>query len=128
MTINFVINSVSPPLAIEQAQALEHIPASLLSDNLRRLEGVLGLQRLNPFRRRVGTAVTVKIRSGDNLLTYKVISVMEPGHVLVGDEDGIVSFLASELKSLPAAAEQSRHKEQAIREEILTGAVRQFWM
>ena len=51
-----------------------------------------------------------------------------PGDVIVGDEDGLVSFPASDADRLLAAAERSRKAEQAIRDEIATGAVRQSWM
>lgn len=211
MSSGFVINPVGPVLRGHQVDALQNTPTSLISDNLNRLEGVLGLQQLNPSRKLVGTAVTVKLRAGDNLLTYKALSMMSPGHVLVvdaggaiqnaivgellllyaqqrgcagfvidgairdsaafaeadfpvfargvthrgpfktgpgsinvpvsiggqvvlpgdvlvGDEDGLVSFPAADVDRLLEAAEASRQKEQAIREEILTGAVRQSWM
>jgi regulator of RNase E activity RraA len=175
------------------------------------LEGAVGLQRFNPSNKLVGTAVTVKLRAGDNLLTYKALNMMSPGHVMVvdaggvttnaivgellllyaqqrgcagfvidgairdsaafaeadfpcfargvthrgpfktgpgsinvpvsiggqvvspgdvvvGDEDGLVCFSASETSRLLEAAERSRLNEKAIREEILTGAARQSWM
>lgn len=211
MNDNFTIYPVSPVLAPALAHAFATVPTSLLSDNLHRMEGVLGLHRYNPERKLVGTAVTVKLRAGDNLLTYKALSMMSPGHVLVvdaggvtsnaivgellllyaqqrgcagfvidgairdsaafaqadfpcygrgvthrgpyktgpgainvpvsiggqvihpgdviiGDEDGLVSFAVAEAERLIAAAERSRKNEQAIREEIATGAVRQAWM
>ena len=207
----FTINPVAPVLAQSLVEALASVPTSLLSDNLKRLEGVLGLQRYSRSRKLVGSAVTVKLRAGDNLLTYKALSMMSPGHVLVvdaggvttnaivgellmlyaqqrgcagfvidgairdsaafaeadfpcygravthrgpyktgpgainvpvsiggqvihpgdvvvGDEDGIVSFASRDADGLIAAAERSRRNEQAIREEIATGAVRQAWM
>ena len=48
--------------------------------------------------------------------------------VIVGDEDGLVSFPFEELDIVLAAAEKSRLNEQAIRDEIATGAVHQSWM
>jgi regulator of RNase E activity RraA len=211
MNDNFIIHPAAPVLEAAAVAALETVPTSLLSDNLRRLEGVLGLQRYNPSRKLVGTALTVKLRAGDNLLTYKALSMMSPGHVLVvdaggvttnaivgellllyaqqrgcagfvidgairdsaafaqadfpcygrgvthrgpyktgpgainipvsiggqviqpgdvvvGDEDGLVTFPPGELENLLAAAERSRRNEQAIRDEIATGAVKQSWM
>jgi regulator of RNase E activity RraA len=211
ITDQFIIYPVAPVLPGKFLSLLEGVPTSLISDNLRRLEGVLGLQRYNPSRKLIGTAVTVKLRAGDNLLTYKALSMMLPGHVLVvdaggvtrnaivgellmlyaqqrgcagfvidgafrdsaafaqadfpcfaravthrgpyktgpgtinvpvsiggqvispgdvivGDEDGLVSFPASETEVVLEAAERSRLNEQAIRDEIATGAVRQSWM
>ncbi len=211
ITDQFIIHPTERVLSAKIFSALETVPTSLISDNLRRLEGVLGLQRYNPSRKLVGSAVTVKLRAGDNLLTYKALSMMQPGHVLVvdaggvtcnaivgellllyaqqrgcngfvidgairdsaafaeanfpcfaravthrgpyktgpgainipvsiggqvispgdvivGDEDGLVSFPAAEADVVIAAAERSRRNEQAIRDEIATGAVRQSWM
>lgn len=211
ITDQFIIHPASPVLPAKIQSTLEGIPTSLISDNLRRLEGVLGLQRYNPSRKLVGTAVTVKLRAADNLLTYKALSMMQPGHVLVvdaggqtsnaivgellllyaqqrgctgfvidgairdsaafaeadfpcfaravthrgpyktgpgtinvpvsiggqvispgdvivGDEDGLVSFPIADAEVVIAAAERSRLNEQAIRDEIATGTVRQSWM
>jgi regulator of RNase E activity RraA len=211
ITDQFIIHPVAPVLPEKVSSALEAVPTSLISDNLRRLEGVLGLQRYNPSRKLVGSAVTVKLRAGDNLLTYKALSMMHPGHVLVvdaggvtsnaivgellmlyaqqrgcagfvidgafrdsaafaeadfpcfaravthrgpyktgpgainvpvsiggqvispgdvivGDEDGLVSFSIADAEVVLAAAERSRLNEQAIRDEIANGAARQSWM
>lgn len=211
MSLNFVINPVSSVLPAGQTEILERTPTSLLSDNLMRLEGILGLVPFHGTKKLVGTSVTVKARPGDNLLTYKALQMMSPGHILVvdaggstnnaivgellmlyaqqrqcagfvidgairdtgafkeanfpcyargathrgpyktgpgsinvpvsiggqvvnpgdvivGDEDGLVVFPLSEVTRLLAAAEQSKKNEQAIRDEILTGNVRQSWM
>jgi RraA family protein len=208
---NFTI--LPSPAAPSRAllDAFSGVPTSLISDNLKRLEGVLGLQRYNPSRKLVGTAVTVKLRAGDNLLTYKALSMMSRGHVLVvdaggatsnaivgelllqyalqrgcagfvidgairdsaafaeadfpcyargvthrgpyktgpgsinvpvsiggqvilpgdvlvGDEDGLVSFPPADAERLQGAAQRSMANEAAIRQEILSGEVRQSWM
>ncbi len=68
--------------------ALEGIVVSHLSDNLQRLSGITGLQRIHRARKLVGTALTVKTRPGDNLLIYKALMMMQPGHVLVVDGGG----------------------------------------
>lgn len=211
ITDQFIIRPVADVLPEKISSALQTVPTSLISDNLRRLEGVLGLQRYNPTRKLVGSAVTVKLRAGDNLLTYKALSMMQPGHVLVvdaggvtsnaivgellmlyaqqrgcagfvidgafrdsaafaeadfpcfaravthrgpyktgpgainvpvsiggqvispgdvivGDEDGLVSFSVADAEVVLAAAERSRRNEQAIRDEIANGQVRQSWM
>ena len=54
--------------------------------------------------------------------------VVPPGDVIVGDEDGLVVFPPSDVGRVLAAVERSRANEQAIREEILNGEVRQSWM
>jgi RraA family protein len=211
MKDDFTINPA--PSAPDKAllRAFQNVPTAHISDNLRRLEGILGLRRFHRSRKLVGTAFTVKVRAGDNLLTYKALSMMSPGHVMVvdaggvisnaivgdlllayaqqrgcvgfvidgairdsaafaeadfpcyardvthrgpfktgpgalnvpvsvggqvvqpgdvivGDEDGIVIFAASEAERLAAAAQRSAAAERAIREEIMTGSVRQSWM
>lgn len=211
MTENFTINPAPPAPDNALLHAFQQVPTSHISDNLRRLEGIVGLKRFNPTRKLIGTAVTVKARAGDNLLTYKALSMMSPGHILVvdaggvtsnaivgdlllayaqqrgcagfvvdgairdsaafaaadfpcyardvthrgpfktgpgsvnvpvsiggqvvqpgdvmvGDEDGIVVFPYLEVTRLLDAARKSAAAERAIREEILTGDVRQSWM
>lgn len=211
MTENFTINPAPPAPDNALLHPFQQVPTSHISDNLRRLEGIVGLKRFNPTRKLIGTAVTVKARAGDNLLTYKALSMMSPGHILVvdaggvtsnaivgdlllayaqqrgcagfvvdgairdsaafaaadfpcyardvthrgpfktgpgsvnvpvsiggqvvqpgdvmvGDEDGIVVFPYVEVTRLLDAARKSAAAERAIREEILTGDVRQSWM
>jgi RraA family protein len=208
---NFTILPAPPAPSAALLQDFVEVQVSLISDNLKRLEGILGLQRYNRQRKLVGTAVTVKLRAGDNLLTYKALSMMSPGHVLVvdaggitsnaivgellllyaqqrgcagfvidgairdsaafaeadfpcfargvthrgpfktgpgsinvpvsiggqvvqpgdvvvGDEDGIVVFPAADAERVKLAAQRSKAAEAAIRKEILTGEVRQSWM
>ena len=91
MDENFTIHPVPAPLDARLLKAFENVPTSHISDNLRRLEGVLGLRRFHRSRKLIGTAVTVKLRAGDNLLTYKALSMMLPGHVLVVDAGGVTS-------------------------------------
>jgi RraA family protein len=211
MNDNFTINATPPAPDDAMLASFMSVATSHISDNLRRLEGVLGLRRFHRSRKLIGTAVTVKARPGDNVLTYKALSLMSPGHVLVvdvggvttnavvgellmlyaqqrhcagfvvdgsirdcaafahadfpcyardathrgpfktgpgainipvsiggqvvqpgdvvvGDEDGIVVFAPSDAKRLLAAVQRTAAAEQAIREEILSGKVHQSWM
>lgn len=212
MNENFTINPVLRAPDQHVLRAFEAIPTAHISDNLRRLEGIVGLRRFHRSRKLVGTAVTVKARPGDNLLTYKALSMMsspghvlvvdaggvtinaivgdllleyarqracsgfvvdgairdsaafyeadfpcyardtnhrgpfktgpgsvnvpvsiggqvvQPGDMLVGDEDGIVVFPAAQAPQLLEAARRHAQHEQTIRDEILTGNVRQSWM
>lgn len=54
--------------------------------------------------------------------------VVNPGDLLVGDEDGIVSFPIHQAEALLAAAARSAAKEADIQQEIATGALRQSWL
>jgi len=205
---------VHPAPAVAPATVLDALRAlvvSHLSDNLQRLSGVRDLHRLNPHRKLVGTALTVKTRPGDNLLIYKALTMMSPGHVLVvdgggdtsnalvgelimlyaqqrgcagfvidaavrdsaafhaadfpcyaraighrgpykngpgqinvpvsiggqvirpgdlivGDEDGVVSFAPDQADALIAAAQQTAAMEDAIKSEIANGKVEQAWL
>lgn len=65
--------------------ALAGLQASLLSDNMGRLQGV-GSAVLRPMHRGgtlAGPAFTVKVAPGDNLLVHKAIDTAAPGDVIV---------------------------------------------
>lgn len=201
----------APVVSSSVLQALAGIVTPHLSDNLARREGVAGLHRYNRSGKLVGTALTVKTRPGDNLMIYKAMMMVQPGHVLVidaggdlsnavlgeimkrylqvhgcagvvvdgairdvgafeadsfpcyarghshrgpykdgpgevnvpvsiggqviqpgdllvGDEDGLVSFPAEEAEALIAAARAHADKEARIMEEIAGGSKTQSWM
>ncbi len=193
------------------AESFREIAVSHLSDNLQRLSGLCNLRRIHTRTRLVGTALTVKVRPGDNLLIYKALTLMRPGHVLVvdggadttnalvgelillyaqqrgcagfvidgavrdtaafeaadfpcyargvshrgpyklgpgainvpvtvagqvvlpgdllvGDEDGVVSFAADDAPALLQAALRTAAHESAVKAEIANGQVRQSWL
>jgi regulator of RNase E activity RraA len=70
------------------AQILAGLATPLISDNLDRLAGIVGLNRYNGNGKLVGTAITIKTRPGDNLGMYQAMTMMKPGHVLVVDGGG----------------------------------------
>lgn len=78
----------SAVLSAADRDALTELATPLLSDNLHRLAGLVGLNRYNGSGKLVGTAFTVKSRPGDNLGFYHALAVMKPGHVLVVDGGG----------------------------------------
>ena len=72
---------------------LRQIALPLLSDNMHRGTGSVGLQ---PYHRvskltMAGTAVTVRSRGGDNLSTLRAFDYCRPGDVLVVDAGGDLS-------------------------------------
>ena len=81
----------SPVAPAAILQALAGIVTPHLSDNLARREGITGLRRYNRAGKLVGTALTVKTRPGDNLMIYKAMLQIQPGHVLVVDAGGDLS-------------------------------------
>lgn len=72
--------------------ALGAFPSSILGDVMGRLIGTTGLHPINRSAVSVcGTAVTVRVRAGDNLLIHKALDMLRPGDVLVVDGEGDVS-------------------------------------
>ncbi|MFZ2389936.1 MAG: RraA family protein, partial [Polaromonas sp.] len=85
---NFIINPAPELTSAAMVHALANVVTPHLSDNMHRLCGVQGLQKFHKNKKLVGTAMTVKTRPGDNLLIYKALTMMQPGHVLVVDGAG----------------------------------------
>ncbi|MDF3834804.1 RraA family protein [Cupriavidus basilensis] len=82
---------VNPAPALAPASvidALQNVVVPHLSDNLARSVGIYGLTRYNRTNKLIGTAFTVKCRPGDNLMIYKALTMLQPGHVLVVDGAG----------------------------------------
>ncbi|KVR68990.1 methyltransferase [Burkholderia cepacia] len=84
----FRINPAPALAAASVIRALEHVVVPHLSDNLARSVGIAGLTRFNQTGKLIGTALTVKCRPGDNLMIYKALTMLQPGHVLVVDGGG----------------------------------------
>ena len=84
----------SPPQADAQhLEQLRQLAVALVSDNMRRGTGSMGVM---PFhkpgpRTMAGTAVTVRCRGGDNLLPLRAFDYCRPGDVLVVDAGGDLS-------------------------------------
>jgi RraA family protein len=75
--------------APELVRLFEGLPASIISDNLSRLTGTWGLNAYHrPGVPLLGTALTVRVRTGDNLMIHKALQMGTPGSVLVIDGGG----------------------------------------
>lgn len=83
-----VINPAIDPLNEKERNEFLDVVTPHLSDNLSRNIGIKELQRFNKTGKLVGTALTVKVRGGDNLLVYKAMTMIKKGHVLVIDAQG----------------------------------------
>jgi regulator of RNase E activity RraA len=68
--------------------AFKDAPTSIISDNLDRLAGMVGLRPFHRSGRMIGTALTVKTRPGDNLAIHKALDLVRPGDVIVVDGGG----------------------------------------
>ena len=86
--------------------ALRDIPVALLSDNLHRSSGSVGLHPYHRPAPLAGTAVTVRTRGGDNVTILRAFEFCRPGDVIVIDAGGdvtnaviggILSFYASTI-------------------------------
>lgn len=79
---------------------------AVISDNMSRMPGA---SKLRPFHRNgggtmVGTALTVRTASGDNLFIHKALDLVGPGYVLIIDGGGDESrALIGEIMSLIAS-------------------------
>jgi len=75
-----------------------------IGDCMGRLYGIRGLRPLNPGGAALrGSALTVKVRPGDNLLIHKAIAMGAPGDVIVVDGGGeLANALIGELMMLDA--------------------------
>jgi regulator of RNase E activity RraA len=84
---------------------LQTIPVSLLSDNLRRQCGSVGLLPYHRPAPMVGTAVTVRTRGGDNLAVLRAYDYCRPGDVMIVDAGGdITNAIIGGIMSFGAAA------------------------
>lgn len=82
-----ILPRVDTPRAL--AALFEGLPTANVSDNLSRMTGTAGLV---PYHRPgvplLGTALTVRVREGDNLMIHKALQLGRPGDVLVVDGNG----------------------------------------
>jgi regulator of RNase E activity RraA len=69
---------------------LREIPTALLSDNMCGLVGTVHLRAFHRAGRMAGTAITVRVRSGDNLVLHRALDHCRPGDVIVVEANGEV--------------------------------------
>ena len=84
-------NPSAPQVSADIIATLRDIPVALLSDNLQRNRGSVGLQPYHRPAPMVGTAVTVLTRGGDNLAILRAFEFCRPGDVMVVDAGGDVT-------------------------------------
>jgi RraA family protein len=87
MTVTIAATSAAKPPA-ELIAAFRSAPTSIISDNLARLVGSVGLRPFHRAGRLVGTAFTIKTRPGDNLAIHRALEMVGPGDVIVVDGGG----------------------------------------
>lgn len=78
----------APQTSAATLDALRELAVSLLSDNMARSSGMVGLRPFHQPKPMAGTAVTVRTRAGDNLAIHRAFDFCRPGDVLVIDGAG----------------------------------------
>jgi regulator of RNase E activity RraA len=84
-------NPSAPQVDAATLAALREIPTALLSDNMQGLVGTGALRPWHRSGRMAGTAVTVRVRAGDNLVLHRALDHVRAGDVLVVDAGGEVA-------------------------------------
>jgi RraA family protein len=81
---------------------------AVISDNLARLPGAVGLRPFHGGGVMVGRALTVRTAAGDNLTIHKALDLIQPGDVVVVDGGGDESrALMGEIMISIAASRQA---------------------
>lgn len=84
----FQINECPVAVSEKWISAFSQMPSAIISDCLGRNVGGLGLRPYHGRGHMCGSAITVRVRPGDNLMTLKAIQMARPGDVLVVDGSG----------------------------------------
>lgn len=93
-------------------------PTSIISDNLSRMPGCVGLR---PFHRKgqlVGRALTVRTRAGDNLAIHQALELIKPGDVVVVDGE------ADETRALVGEIMLTIARHRGATGFVIDGAIR----
>lgn len=89
----YLINPRVEGASDEMIEAFRSIPVPVIGDCMGRSIGTVGLRAYHTDLNTVmcGTAVTVRIRPGDNLMVHKAMLMAKPGDVIIIDGGGDVS-------------------------------------
>ena len=68
--------------------AFRALPVANISDNLHRIVGAVGLRPFHDGTAMAGTALTVRVRAGDNRAIHEALELVRPGDVIVVDGGG----------------------------------------
>lgn len=118
MLNGFEINDRVAP-SVEGIKALTGLPTSIVCDVTGRMVGTEGLRPVNQSSvTACGNAVTVKVRSGDNLMIHLALRMLQPGDVLVVDAEGDLS------RALFGEIMMSVAKSKGAVAAVINGAIR----
>jgi regulator of RNase E activity RraA len=75
MPVTVGLASISrPPVSL--IAGFRNAPVAVISDNLARLPGSVGLRPFHRGRKMVGTALTIRTRGGDNLAIHHALEII----------------------------------------------------
>lgn len=72
-------------------EAFRNVATTIISDNLARLPGAVGLRPFHRGNAMAGTALTVRTAPGDNLAIHQALDLVRPGDVIVVDGGGLIN-------------------------------------
>jgi RraA family protein len=84
-------NPSAAQAAPEVIEAFRSAATAIISDNLGRLPGAVGIRPFHKGGTMAGTALTVRTAPGDNLAIHQALELVRPGDVIVVDGGGDVS-------------------------------------
>ena len=91
--IGFRVETEIQRTSAEEFAALCPFACAQLSDGVNKFYTMdSGIRQMFPAPKFIGSALTVKTRSADNLMVHKAISLIRPGDVLVVDTQGCVNY------------------------------------
>jgi RraA family protein len=108
----------APQAASATLDALRELAVSLLSDNMARASGAVGLLPYHRPKPLAGSALTIRTRPGDNLAIHRAFELCRPGDVLVIDGAGdLTQALMGEIMATFA-------ESLGVRGLVIDGAIR----
>jgi RraA family protein len=72
-------------------EGFRNAATAVISDNIDRLPGAVGLRPFHQGGTMVGTALTVRTAAGDNLAIHQALELVRPGYVVLVDGGGDTS-------------------------------------
>jgi regulator of RNase E activity RraA len=119
MSLGFRILPAPPRAADVLLDRFAGVATAHLSDNMSRLAGIGA--RLRPMHRGgrlVGSAFTVKVTPGDNLMVHKAIDIAQPRDVIVVDAGGELS------QAIIGELMMRRAQQRGVAGLVIDGAIR----
>lgn len=114
----FMIKERVPGLEPELLAELKGIPSAYISDAVGKATGAIGLHAYGGREIMCGTALTVRVRPGDNLMVHKSFDYAQPGDVIVVDAGGDIG------QSIVGGNMRATMRRKGIAGIVIDGAIR----